>query len=376
MKNKIEKKFVNSSPKNFNKNYINWELAILDEKNTLEDVIKNLNKTGLQVCFIYRKNKFFGTITDGDIRRSLLNGCKLSSKCNLILNKKPHYIDEKKLNNKNFMNKLLAKFNSHLIPIVNAKKQIINVFHNIEIITKIKNFELVVVSGGKGTRLYPLTKKIPKALINLNGTPILEKIIIKAKKEGIDKCNLITNHFHEKIFNYFGNGKNIGIDINYFREKFFLGTAGGLKLLEKIKNYKSKKFIITNCDTLTDAKFMKILEFHKKNKNQITIASKFYNLSNPYGVIKIGKKEKVLSIIEKPANEYLVNAGIYVINGDILNYIKKDQNIDMTTLINNLAKKKIKIGTWLLHENLIDIGSKKDIDRLQNKKVPGYKPIH
>ena len=111
MKNKIEKKFVNSSQKNFNKNYINWELAILDEKNTLEDVIKNLNKSGLQVCFIYRKNKFFGTITDGDIRRSLLNGCKLSSKCNLILNKKPHYIDEKKLNNKNFMNKLLAKFN-------------------------------------------------------------------------------------------------------------------------------------------------------------------------------------------------------------------------------------------------------------------------
>lgn len=367
MKNKINDHPFKNFKTRVNRKPISWKQAILDENKTVEEVIKNLNKTGLQVCFICKKNKFFGTITDGDIRRSLLKGYKLSSKCNLILNKKPHYIDEKKLNNTTFINKVISKFKSHPIPIINSKKKIVNIFYNKRYFTeikKIKNSELVVVTGGKGTRLYPLTKKIPKALVNFNGTPILEKIIIKAKEEGIEKCNLITNHFHKKILNYFGNGNNFGININYFKESFFQGTAGGLKLLEKIKNYKLKKFIVTNCDILTDAKFREILEFHKKHKNQITIASKFYSLRNPYGVIKLGKKEKVIKIEEKPSNEYLVNAGIYVMNGSVLNYIKKKQIIDMTSLINDLAKKRIKIGTWLLHENLIDIGSKKDINNL------------
>jgi dTDP-glucose pyrophosphorylase len=362
--------FNNKFQKAFYKKFSNWKLAILDENKTVEDAIKNLNKTGLQVCFVHKKKKFVGTISDGDIRRSLLKGSKLSTKCSLILNKKPHYINKKKLNDENFINNFLTKFNSHPIPIIDSKKKIINIFYNIKHHAKeknIKNWELVVVTGGKGTRLYPLTKKIPKALININGKPILEKIINKAREEGITKCNLITNHFHQKIHNYFGNGKNLGVSINYFKEKFFLGTAGGLKLLEKIKNYRSKKFIITNCDTITDANYEEILQFHKKHKNQITVVSKFYSLRNPYGVIELGNKENLLRIDEKPTNEYLINAGIYVINGNIINYIKKNQKIDMTSLINNLVRKKIKIGTWLVHENLIDIGTKKDISKFLRK---------
>jgi len=201
------------------KNFQNWKYSILNIANTIKDAIVNLNTTGLQFCFVYKNNKFFGTISDGDIRRGLLNGLQISDKCSSVMNKKPYFIEEKKLNNLEFINNLIQKFNTHAIQIINSKRKIIDIFINYKQTLKKKidiDCELVVLSGGKETRLYPITKKIPKALIKINGSPILEQIILKAKNEGIKKCNLITNHFHKKIFNYFRNRKNLGV---FLKEK-------------------------------------------------------------------------------------------------------------------------------------------------------------
>lgn len=347
--------------------YKNWKAAIINEKFSIRDTIKNLNKTALQLCFVIRNKKFIGTITDGDIRRALLKGYDLENNIKKIINRNPKFIYQKNLNNKKLLNKLKKFFSSHLIPILNNKHEMIDIFideKNYLDLSKI-NCEVAIMTGGKGKRLYPLTKKIPKALVKISGKPILENIIEKGKKEGIKNFNLITNHFHNKIKNYFKDGKKFKVNIKYFKEKFPLGTAGGLSLLKEKKS-KIKLLIVTNCDIVTNLSYSDLIEFHNKNKNKVTIASRFFKLDNPYGVMKIDKKNQIFKIEEKPSENHLISAGVYIINYSILNHLKKNKKIDMTDFINTLLKKRIKIGTCLIHENWLDIGSKKDLEKINN----------
>lgn len=349
--------------------YKNWKAAVITEIYTIKETIKNLNKTALQLCFVVKNKKLIGTISDGDIRRALVKGFDLNDPIQAIINRKPRLILKKNLNDRNSINKLKINFSSHLIPILNNKREIIDVLvdkKNYYDLSKI-HCQIAVITGGKGKRLLPLTKKIPKALIKVSGKPMLENIIQKGKKEGIKNFNLVTNHLHNKIKKYFEDGKDLGVKIKYFKEKLPLGTAGGLSLLKgKLEN--TKLLIVTNCDIFTNLNYFDLIEYHKKNKNKLTIASRFFKLDNPYGVLSLDKKNRVYQIVEKPSENHLISAGIYIMNYEILNFLKKNQKIDMTNFINLLSKKKIKIGTCLIHEDWLDIGSKKDLKRINNLK--------
>ena len=345
--------------------YKNWKKAIINSTCTIKDAIQNLNKTALQVCFVYKKNKFYGTLSDGDIRRGLLKGFKLNHKINLIINENPKFILEKDLNQKKIINKFYKSINFNLIPIINSKKKIIDILGKDQNIPKKKlDYEMIIVAGGKGTRLMPMTKKIPKALVRVHGKPILETLILKAKTEGMHNFTLLTCHMHDKIYKYFANGKKMGVNIKYIREKIPLGTAGGIT---KVNFKENKILVITNCDIITQLNYANLVNFHKTNRNQVTIASRFYSLSNPYGVIKLGKSESVLKIDEKPSENNLISAGVYVINSRILKYFKKGKKIDMTDFINYLITKNLKIGTYPIHENWTDIGSLSDLKKYSDE---------
>ena len=346
--------------------YKNWKKAIVNLDTSIKSAIKNLNQTALKICFVYKKKKFYGTLTDGDIRRGLLRGLSLNSTIRSLINKNPKFVFEKDLNNKKKITKLNKNVNFDLVPVINNKKKIIGIFNKFENKINIKklNYEMIVVAGGKGKRLMPITKKIPKALVKVNGKPILENIILKAKNEGISNFRILTHHMHSKIYEYFGNGRKLEVNIKYTREKIPLGTAGGITLLKSKKN---KTLIVTNCDIITDLSYTNLINFHKLNKNHITIASRFYRLSNPYGVIKLNKSSRVLRIDEKPSQSSLISAGVYVINSKILKYFKKGQKIDMTEFINFLILKKIKIGTCPIHENWTDIGNINDLKKFKIK---------
>ena len=347
--------------------YKNWKAAVINEKYSLKDTIRNLNKTALQICFVTKKKRFIGTISDGDIRRALLKGFNLNDNISKVINRKPKFILKKNLNNKNLLKKIKKNFSSHLIPILSNKGEMVDILidqKNYFDFSKV-HCEIAVVTGGKGKRLMPLTKKIPKALVKVSGKPILENIILKGKKEGIKNFNLITNHFHNKIKKYFQDGKKFQVEIKYFKENVPLGTAGGLSLL-KSKNNKTKLLIVTNCDILTNLNYSDLIEFHNKNKNRVTIASRFFKMDNPYGVMKLNKYNQVFKIEEKPSENHLISAGVYVMNFSVLNYLKKNRKIDMTDFLNILLKKKIKIGTCLIHENWLDIGSKSDLKKINN----------
>jgi hypothetical protein len=345
-----------------NKFYKNWKKAIIDSNFTLKEAIQNLNKTALQICFVCKNKKFYGTLTDGDVRRGLLKGHELSSKIDLIINKNPKFILEKNFNQKKNINKLYKNINFNLIPVINSKKKIINILGTGQIVQDQKrpNYEMIIIAGGKGKRLMPLTKKIPKALVRVNGTPILENIILKAKTEGIKNFTLVTCHMHSKIYKYFANGKKMGVNIKYVREKKPLGTAGGITKLNFKKN---KILIVTNCDIVTELNYIDLVNFHKTNKNHVTIASRFYSLNNPYGVIKLDKYRNVMRIDEKPSENNLISAGVYVINSQILKNFQKGKKIDMTDFINYLVLKNLKIGTCPIHENWSDIGSLSDLKK-------------
>jgi dTDP-glucose pyrophosphorylase len=350
-----------------NKFYKQWYKTIINKDYTFEKVIKNLNLTALQICLVTEKNKkLIGTITDGDIRRALLSGCSINDKINKYINYKPKKIFEGFTNNQ--LKTLLEKYQINVLPIVNKMNEVTGLvsWNDFNTNKNIDNFiePIIFLVGGKGRRLSPITKKIPKPMIKIDGVPILEKLILKARSEGFNNFFFIINYLGNKIIKYFGNGKKLRVNIRYIKEKKPLGTAGGLGL----ENFGYKTVLVSNGDVLTKVSYKNLLSYHQNNKNELTIGVKNIKTVNPYGVIKFTKSQKkVINLIEKPVYNNFVNAGVYVFETKLFSFIKKNNYLDMTSLINYLIKKNKKIGVCPIHEDWIDIGSHSDLNKVIDK---------
>lgn len=342
----------------------NWKKSILSFNTTLRDAIKNLNSTGLQfIAVVCNKNFFYGTITDGDIRRYLIKNSNLDVKIKKIANKKSLFL------NKNISSteaqKIMKTNQINCIPILNSAKKIVKIIssNDTDQPLKIKNL-FIIMAGGKGKRLMPLTKEIPKPMIKISDKPIIERLILNARNEGFRNFNLTVNYLADRIIEYFKDGKGLNIKINYSREKKPLGTAGPLS---KIKKHFNLPIVVTNGDIVNDVKFSKILEFHKSNKADMTVATGIHELTNPYGVIEFNGLN-IKKIVEKPITKSFINAGIYVINSKLLLYLKKNTYLDMPNFISSLIHKKKKIIMYPLHESWVDIGTLEQLNKaLKNK---------
>ena len=342
--------------------YLNWKQALVKSTSSLEEVIKKLELTALQIVLVIGKNKkLIGTITDGDVRRGLLKGLTTKNKITSIINKNPVIVNYRA--NSNQIKKMMSKFDVRQIPAVNEKKQVVNLFilDKPNLPRKIDN-NIIFMVGGKGKRLMPLTKLTPKPMLRVKGIPILERLIEKAKIEGFYNIVFITNHLEKVIKKYFKSGSKWGLKIKYYNEKTPLGTAGGLSFIKKSKN---NPVIVSNGDLITEINFRNLLDFHKKQNNEVTIAVKKFEVENPYGVVRVSK-EKVVDLIEKPISKSYVSVGIYVFNPSLFKKIKKNEHLDMTFFINRLLKDKVKISACPLHENWLDIGQRIDYERANN----------
>ena len=309
-----------------------------------------------------------GTVSDGDIRRGILNGLTLNDKIANIIHRKP--IVSKSHYGRTYDRNLMLKYKIRILPKVNNKGQVIDLVK----LDKLENLNLnnsvIFMVGGKGKRLMPYTSNIPKPMLKIKGKPILEHLVEKVKSEGFTNITFITNHLHKIIEKYFGNGKNWNLSIKYIRESKPLGTAGGLAYFKSKNNL---PVIVSNGDVLTDASYFEILNFHLKNKNLVTVGVKEHKISNPFCVVKI-TKNKIVYIREKPQSASYISAGVYDFNKNILKLIKKKKFLDMTSLLNNLFEKKIKISAYPIHEQWLDLGLKSQYDRLRkvakkNKKI-------
>ena len=343
----------------------NLKKIIINENNSIEQCIKklnaNLNKRLPKIIVVVDKNNIVkGTVTDGDIRRGLIKKIELSDNVSKIMKKKPVMIikGEKNVNLHKYEN-----FNFP-IPIVDKDKKILDIYYkSIKFSKNLSNNSIILMAGGFGKRLQPLTNSVPKPMIKIGEKPILEIIINNFKKFGYRKFIISVHYKSEIITKYFSNGDKFNVSIDYINEKKPLGTAGVLKKINRKKI--SFPIILMNSDVLTNVDFNSLIKFHKENRNELTICTKKYSLKIPYGVVE-QHKNKIVQIVEKPNQNFDINAGIYVISKNALNFLNKDSFINMDTFIAQLLKNNKKIGSYPLHEYWLDIGK---IDDFKQAKI-------
>lgn len=324
----------------------------------IKDAMKQMDTTAEKLLLVVDPDdSFLGTLSDGDIRRHILNYGNLNLKIEKSYNRDPIYLKEgegeKKARKLMLENKILS------IPVINSSHKIVGlivwnvVFNGKRFEYKIiKDVPVVIMAGGKGKRLDPVTRILPKPLIPIGEKPILEIIMDKFSQFGISDFHLSVNYKGEMIKAYLDYA-GLPYNFEYIWEKNFLGTAGSLKYLPK--NFPSP-FIVSNCDIILDADYSDLVKFHKENKNDITVVGSVQHHKIPYGVIE-AENGCIKTITEKPEWDLTVNTGVYVMQRNILDCFPRGSVFDTTDLIERLIQLKKRIGLYPVSENsYIDIG--------------------
>ena len=340
-----------------------WRKTLLKENASIKAAIQSLEKSALQIILVVNKRKkLVGTITDGDIRRSLLSGLNINSKIKSLINKEPCVVY--KFLSKSIIDKLMLMNKIQQIPILDESKKILGlyVWDEIDFVKRKKNY-FIIMAGGKGRRMLPYTKNYPKPLLTLVDKPILEHILLKAKSEGFNKFIFTTNYLKHKISNFFGDGSSWDVKIKYIEENSPLGTAGSLSLL---KPKPKIPFIVCNGDVISEIRFEDLLNFHNRNGAIATMVVRPHDLRNPYGVVEVSEN-KIVSLKEKPISKSYVNTGMYVFDPLILKYFVKNEFLDMSTLFQKLIRNSQKLLAYPAYETWLDIGIPKDLKKAAKK---------
>lgn len=337
------------------------EDLIVEPDVLISDVLKQFNIAGEKVLLIVDNDKLIGTVTDGDIRRAVLSGISINDSIVDIFNTTPNYILESEFD-LSLARKVLLDEKVDLIPIVNANMSPVDFitwksafsghgFHEKK--TGNINMPVVIMAGGKGTRLEPVTTIIPKPLIPVGSKTIAEHIMERFMNYGVKEFYFTLNYFGEMIKAYF-TSINLDVKNHYVFEKDYYGTAGSLKLLKELL---PDAFIVSNCDIMVNADYADVVKFHDINNASLTILSAFQRHSIPYGVIDFKEDGVVTQIHEKPEKTVVINTGVYVLNKECLNYIPDNAKFHMTDLIEKLMENGEKVCTYPVNENdYIDIG--------------------
>ena len=339
-----------------------WRQAILSNTATVKDAIEVLNNAKFKIVLVVdAKGKFEGTILDGDIRRGLLRGVNLDSSIKLIIHRDAMVVPSEM--GRELVLQLMTANKIQQIPIVDSEQQVIGLHLWDEIYkSTIRSNIMVIMAGGKGTRLHPQTANCPKPLLKVSGKPILEHIIERAKVEGFSHFVLAIYHLGHMIEDYFGNGSRFGVKIEYLREETPLGTAGALSLLNPIP---SAAFIVTNGDVITDIRYGEMLDFHEHQGATATMAVRLHEWQNPFGVVETQGIE-IVGYEEKPVIRSHTNAGVYVINPETLDFLEKSVPCDMPSLFSLLQKGLKRVVAYPIHEPWLDVGQPADLKKAEN----------
>ena len=331
------------------KNIQNIKLSI---NSTIKEALNIIDKGAIRVgTVIDNKNKFLGVIADGDIRRALLKGYNLEDSIEDIYCKTP--ITSLYSESKEKIIQKAIKNQVYQIPIVDEDNHLVDIVNLATLlnVTKKRN-RVILMAGGLGTRLKPLTDDIPKPMLKVGNKPILETIIKNFASHGFVNITISLNYKGEMIREYFKDGSDFGVNIDYIEENTRLGTAGALSLLQNIPN---EPFFVMNADLLTDVNFSNLLDFHCFGNANATMCLREYEYQIPYGVVETEDSD-IISIVEKPIKKFFVNAGIYVLSSTAFEFIPKNEFFDMPTLFNILIEKEKKVLSFPIHEYWLDIG--------------------
>ncbi|MDI3540980.1 MAG: hypothetical protein PWP66_518 [Thermosediminibacterales bacterium] len=336
---------------------------IISKDITIIEAMRKLDISARKILLVVENDRLCGVITDGDIRRCILKNGDLNEKVEQIMNRNPITLS---LRNREKALSLMLKHNIEAIPLVDDEGLLKSiVFWNELADGSIKETEkidvpVVIMAGGKGTRLHPYTRILPKPLIPIGDTPIIERIINKFHQFGCTKFYLTVNYKKNMIKSYFGEMER-DYQITYIEEKKPLGTGGSLSLL---KDEVKTTFFVSNCDILVDADYVDILKKHKENNNKITIVASLKVFEVPYGVIQLEDDGRVRKIVEKPKHTYLVNTGFYVLEPETIDDIPENTFFDLPNLYEYYLEKGEKVGIYPISEgSWMDMG---EIENLQD----------
>ena len=334
---------------------------------TIKGVVENMDKNSLGICICVDQNDYVrGIFTEGDFRKAVYKGINLNEKVKKIMNKDYYFL---KKNYKIYQAENIFK-NEHTnyIPILDRKKLLGLIsrekfLKNRKPLVKNLSNVVIIIAGGKGLRLDPFTRILPKPLIPINNEPIIKKIMNEFSNFGMKNFYVTLGDRGKMVKGYFYD-HNLPFSIRYSEESKPLGTAGSLSFFN---NKFENPVFVTNCDVILKTNYNEILEFHKKSKNDLTIVASMKHVVVPYGICKITKRGNLINITEKPEYDFLANTGFYIMEPKTLSLVPKNRYIDMHNLIKILNNKKRKIGVYPVPSNSwSDVGNWSEY----NKSLP------
>jgi len=338
---------------------IHFSKLLLHTDSTIEEALNVINVGAVKIALVINKdNKLLGTLSDGDIRRGFLKKKSMSDTVEDVYFRSPITANEN--NSTEELLRLCSINKIDQIPIVDDEKKIVDLFiSNDALFNKQYENNIVLMVGGLGTRLRPLTHNTPKPMLHVGGRPILETIVKSFVDSGFANITMCLGYKSDMIQEHFKDGSDFGANISYVIEEKRMGTAGALTLL---KQKFDKPFFVMNGDLLTNIDFEKMLDFHVEHNSKATMCVREYDIEVPYGVVN-SDNENIISIEEKPIHSFFVNAGMYLIEPDCIRLIPDNEFYDMPTLIEKLISANEKIVSFPLKEYWLDIGRMKDYER-------------
>lgn len=335
----------------------------LGEGTLLKTAIDVMTRSGRQIVLIVDADKkLLGTFTDGDLRRALLSGATLESPLKDLYNDHPLVVPAAK-GRVGAVEKMRAHGLDQM-PLVDERGRVtaIESINPAQYGIKLDN-RVVIMAGGLGKRLHPVTKDIPKALVPIGERPILEIVLERLTTQGFQNFTLAINHFGHMIEDYFKDGSRWNVSISYIREEERLGTAGALGLLPERP---SKPILVMNCDVLTTTDFQSMLDFHDTTRSTISMGIRENSYVIPYGVVETDGS-RFVSLQEKPEQRYFINTGIYVLSPEAIDYIPRNSFFDMTTLVEKVSGAGKRVSCYAIKKYWIDIGQPHDLDRARTE---------
>jgi len=336
-----------------------WKDIAIRSDATVREALETIDRGAKQIALVVEDAcHLSGTITDGDIRRALLRGAQLDSAVVEVMNSNPvtGLLEE----DSRIWQRTMQRHSLHHLPILDKHGCVIELAEFRAPSEPTRTTPIVIMAGGLGTRLRPLTEEIPKPLVPVGPKPVLETIIENFASQGFENIHLCLNYKGQMIRDYFGDGGHLGVNIDYVTEDRRLGTAGALSLLPSVPE---EPIVVMNGDLLTKVDFVRLLEFHNKQDFVATMAMREYSHQVPYGVLRIGDGYRIEQLREKPVERHYVNAGIYVLSPEALRLVPEQKFYDMPTLFQRLMDMQRPVGSFPLRDYWIDIGRIEDLER-------------
>lgn len=341
----------------------NTEFLTVARTATIREALHAINRNLRGIVIVLDDAKqVLATLTDGDLRRAILGGAKLDDGIEVALREKknrpvtaPHTTGHAECLH------ILREHQIRQLPLVDEAGCFCGMVVLDDLIPKeVVPLQAVIMAGGYGKRLHPLTQDLPKPMLPVGDRPLMEHIVEQLRESGVHRINVSTHYMPDKIVEHFGDGSAFGVEIDYVSEESPLGTAGALGLLENVK----ETLLIINGDILTGVDFRAMREFHQEHNAVITVGVRQYDFQVPYGVIECDEW-RVKRLHEKPVFHFFVNAGIYLVEPEALKHIPKNERCDMTDLIERLTKEGLPVASFPVVEYWLDIGRHSDYERAQ-----------